>query len=266
MKTKISSFLLATTLFLSGFAGVSTLSAQTTPDDSLTGDKIEEFSTSVRDLLSLEDTPPTNGSGVAIRADIYSAVLNLLSSDEDYFGLYTAKAGSYITDTTTQDENGQYHHSYALKPGIKKKTVIGYLTCLDTQAVDTTVSGIASKEGSSSYTFSNHVASTKHILRISLEYDYLSQNLINRLFGKFYDPNYKGDNADFGTHIWIDTKSFSGDELKESTIPQNVFTLDLCVALDDSQVKQDAASIQWDSWNTYNYNRNDPDKNYTAKK
>jgi hypothetical protein len=253
---KISPLLLAAALLCSvSFVKAQSAGAQASdPAYDQFAQKEQTFATSVGNLLALEDQAPTDGTtAIAITANIEANILNLLASREDYFQLFTPKAQLYIQDQPFQDDQGVSHHHYTPIAG-QEKTVLGYLVCLDQQKSDDTVSGIADKGGASSYTVYNSVTATRKSLLISLEYDYLSPEVVDALYAEYYDTAHQGARAQ-ANYVWIDQRTFTGADLQHSDIPQTVFTLGLYVSLDDKS--KDSGSNYG-----YIYDRKDDQKKY----
>ncbi len=232
-----------------------------TASDELTPGKERIFSAYVGNLLSLEDAPILDGESIAMPVKLYNALLNLLCWEEDYFHLFTAKAGSFIDEVITLVD-GRPKHRYIVKRG-QENVILGYLACGDRKVLDATAANAAKEHDSEAYQYFSHLGISGNILRLHLYYDFLSSNLIESLYGKFYDPKYKGEDADFGTHVWMITKPYTTN-LKESNIPQNVFELDLCVSLNDKDAAE--ASEDYDNWNHYESGKVDPDHQYIDQK
>jgi hypothetical protein len=221
--------------------------------------KEQLFATSVGNLLSLEDTKPKLDEGttaVKVTADLESSILNLLASTEDYFHLVTPKVLLSIEDKIEKNDQGVNHHHYSPKAG-KEKNVIGYLVCLDAQKTENTVSAIAKKEGADSYTIYNTATGTRKSLCINLEYDYLSPEILDHLYSAYYDTANQGVRTQ-ADYVWIDRRTFTGTDLKESTIPETVFTLGLSISLND-----ESEDSGYDYG--YIYKRKDDKKEYHPK-
>lgn len=222
----------------------------------LDAQKEQVFATSIGSLLALEEQPPTDGTTVVpITADLEANILNLLAVHEDYFELFTPRVALYITDAPTQAADGTLHHVYSVHPG-QEKTVLGYLACFDKATTEKVASTVASADGASSSTYYNSVAETSKSLLINLELDDLSQQTIDALYADYYDTENQGA-RDQANYVWIDKRAFTGDQLKDSTLPQNADTLGLYVSLDNRDS---------DTGYTYGdlYGRSDAQGNYNT--
>jgi hypothetical protein len=240
----------------------------------LTEKKLQAFSASVQDLLSLEDEPPADGTtAIPVTAELQRDILNLLTLNqgfEDYFHIYTAKVGSYIDDQFTTENiddsktgkvaSVKYKHHYVVRPG-QEHQVVGYLKCLDKETTDKTVSQVADQYGSGNYYFHNDTGGTNKYLLINLQYGFLSQEEIDRsnlvyhaennddeLYGIHYDLDNQGKRK-VAEYVWIKEEAHDGTIDGDPT-KRNIFSLALWVALDNKEKESD-----------YNYGSTDSDNN-----
>ncbi|MFZ4116403.1 MAG: hypothetical protein ACOYK6_06730 [Chthoniobacterales bacterium] len=268
------------------------VSAKDTPQQEeqkapLTDQKLQAFSASVQDFLSLEDEPPTDGSiAFPLTSELVRDILNLLTLNEgfeDYFQLYTAKVGSYIDDRfktenvydliTGKVAYVKYKHHYVVRPG-KKHQVVGYLKCLDKKSTGDKVTEVVTgkKYGSSKYYFHSDAGGTNKYLLINLQYGFLSKaeidqsNLVynadnndDELYGIHYDLLHQGKRKQ-AEYVWIKEEAHDGT-IDGGPTKRNIFSLALWVALDnkEEELPYNYSSInsdnnQWGDYSGSGYN------------
>lgn len=273
MKTKISSFLLATTLFLSGFAGVSMVSAK-----QITPKTLQTAAPYFSRLLQLEPTPPAGSQTLEeygqnhddsksiafpVSVGMMEAMLNFLSRHQDYFNLYTANVRNFIDDTTVSNTDGSSHHHYVCHPGQRNK-ILGYLSCFDIQTADTLADSVANPNNS--YEIYNNVGvyqnwnlpSTKvnhKLLQLNLGYDYLSSNIVAALDGEHTDSH--------GNSISVGYKGSANAVNKDGTpkttgLALNAYYFNLTLAFHDKATSDEHGQNYGDV-----FDQQDPDQNYT---